>query len=148
MFTVLLTLPTAFFGPPKINIGNGKTATLQGNGPPVLFSAGLFGTMPPAIYSELFKKMKKNVTLVTVDGTQMISADLTKRVSNALGVEKIGFFSHSSFDLDILRSEHIHKAVLCDPIVIPSMSAMPLSSLPVRISSCQYYRFGHRFLRR
>ena len=45
---------SAFFNP-SVKLSNGRTATLNGRGPPVLFSTGLFGTMPQQFYNELIK---------------------------------------------------------------------------------------------
>ena len=36
---------SGFFNP-SVKLSNGRTVTLNGRGPPVLFSTGLFGTMP------------------------------------------------------------------------------------------------------
>lgn len=111
----------SFFAPPRLDVGKGQTATLEGNGPPVVFSPGLFGTMPTFLYRSLFAKMKKNVTLVTLDGLTVVTAESVNRVASALGVEQVGFMSHSSFDVGLLASPRIRSAVLCDPVVLPSL---------------------------
>ena len=56
LIIICLTCVSAFFNP-SIKLSNGKTATLNGQGPPVLFSTGLFGTMPKQFYNQLIKKL-------------------------------------------------------------------------------------------
>lgn len=120
MFPLLPTL-LSFLGPPKVDLASGGKATLIGKGPPVVFSTGLFGSMPTFLYSELFKDLKKNVTIVSVD-RPFTSAQTLEEVCEALGVNEVGFMSHSSFDSSVLTSPYLRRAVLCDPIVIPSVS--------------------------
>ena len=118
---------TSFFGNPTISIGGGRKATLIGTGPPVIFSTGLFGTMPSFFYSDLFKLIKHNVTLVTLD-SGVLNKENVKNVASALGVSEVGFMSHSSFDASVLSSPFIRSAVLCDPIALPSIVGVPFAS--------------------
>ena len=127
MIGLIAVATCTFFGNPSIDIGGGRRAHLAGSGPPVVFSTGLFGTMPGFFYSDLFRLMKQNVTLVTLDGRVTSQNDI-KRVANALGVSDVGLMTHSSFDASVLGSPYIRSAVLCDPIVVPSMVGIPLAS--------------------
>ena len=112
----------AFFAR-SIDVGRGRQATLQGTGPPVVFSTGLYGTMPTFLYNDLFSRMTKNVTLVRVDQA-LVSETALEGVVRALGVDKVGLMAHSSFDVSILASSALRSAVLCDPVAFPAV-AMP-----------------------
>ena len=83
----------AFFAR-SIDVGRGRQATLQGTGPPVVFSTGLYGTMPTFLYNDLFSRMTKNVTLVRVDQA-LVSETALEGVVRALGVDKVGLMAHS-----------------------------------------------------
>lgn len=99
----------------------GKTATLLGSqGPPVLFSPGLFGTMPRQIYTDFLRALARNVTVVVVDGADAVTAPVVDDVARTLAVDRVAFVSHSSFDARILLSDRVGAAVLCDPVVLPS----------------------------
>ena len=39
----------------------------------------------------------------------------------ALAVAQVGFLSHSSFDGRVLDSKRVRRAVLCDPVLLPSV---------------------------
>ena len=62
LFIITLASVSAFFNP-TVKLSNGRTATLNGRGPPVLFSTGLFGTMPQQFYNEIIKIGHKNFYL-------------------------------------------------------------------------------------
>ena len=102
-----------------MDIGKGRKVSLYGKGPPVVFSTGLFGAMPKFLYNDLFRKMGKNVTLVKPSGFG-IGEETMDSICNSLGVEEVGFVSHSSFNPSALSSSRIKRAVLCDPVVLPS----------------------------
>ena len=115
-----LATVSAFFNP-TVKLSSGKTATLNGRGPPVLFSPGLFGTMPPQFYSELIQNLKKNVTVVTFNGVLPIMPKDVFDLADSLKVDTLTYVGHSSFNPEILQSDRINNAVLIDPIVIPSL---------------------------
>ena len=123
MFTklILISLATvsAFFTP-SVKLSNGRTASLKGRGPPVLFSPGLFGTMPPQFYSNVINSLTKNVTVVTFNDVLPITPNDIPDLADSLNVDTLTYFSHSSFNPDILESNRINNAVLVDPIVIPN----------------------------
>ena len=48
----------AFFSP-SVKLQSGRDVKLVGKGPPLLFSPGLFGTMPSFIYNSLIDELKK-----------------------------------------------------------------------------------------
>ena len=117
---ISLASVSAFFNP-TVKLSSGRTATLTGRGPPVLFSTGLFGTMPSQFYSELIQKLKKNVTVVTFNGLMPVTPKDVFDLADTLKVDALTYVGHSSFNPEILESTRINNAVLVDPIVIPSL---------------------------
>lgn len=118
LIIVSLASVSAFFTP-SVKLSNGRTATLNGRGPPVLFSTGLFGTMPQQFYNELIKSLKHNVTIVTFDGVMPIMPKDITDLADSLKVDTITYAGHSSFNPDLLETDRINNALLIDPIVIP-----------------------------
>lgn len=113
----------------SIDVGRGRKATLHGSGPPVVFSTGLYGSMPTFLYNELFARMQKNVTLVRVEQS-LVSENALEGVAKALGVDKVGFMAHSSFDVSVLSSSRLRSVVLCDPVVFPAVGMPSLFGTP------------------
>ena len=62
LFFLGVGVVSGFFNP-SIKMPSGRDITLVGNGPPVVFSSGLFGTMPSQIYSSFINEIKNNVTM-------------------------------------------------------------------------------------
>ena len=114
---------SSFFGPKTLSLERSrKRISLHGQGPPVVFSSGLFGLMPRFLYGDLFQKMTKEVTLVVLNDAAPVTSDIVDDIANTLAVERVGFFSHSSIDSNILtNNDRVHMAVLCDPVVFPAM---------------------------
>ena len=105
-----------------INLNNGRIARLKGSGPPVVFSSGLFGICPHQAYSQLDNLLSRNLTMIHMEGgVKFMTKDDVETVADALQVDQVGFFAHSSFDPSILESSRVKKAVLCDPIGIPQI---------------------------
>lgn len=121
MFPLSLFSLSAFLAP-TVPLRSGGSVTLHGRGPPVLFSTGLFGTMPHWIYSEFFKQMTPNVTMVVLNGPSPLTGDRIEEIADAVAVDRIGFFAHSSTDRLILDSPRVGSVVLCDPVVMPQVS--------------------------
>lgn len=121
LFFLGVGVVSGFFNP-SIKMPSGRDITLVGNGPPVVFSSGLFGTMPSQIYSSFINEIKNNVTIITFNDFGTVNKNDFEDVVNSLGVSKAGFISHSTFDTDVLTSEYLTGAVLCDPIVIPKIN--------------------------
>jgi len=115
-----LATVSAFFNP-SVKLSSGRTATLNGRGPPVLFSTGLFGTMPQQFYNEIIKNLKHNLTIVTMDGTMPITPKVVVDLADSLKVDKLAYIGHSSFNPEILETGRINNAVLVDPIVLPNL---------------------------
>ena len=120
LIIITLASVSAFFNP-SVKLSNGRTATLNGRGPPILFSTGLFGTMPQQFYNELIKNLKHNVTLVTLDGVMPIMPKDIIDLADSLKVDTITYVGHSSFNPHLLETDRINNALLIDPIVIPSL---------------------------
>lgn len=126
IFAIFLLAPcvsSAFLlGGPSSTVrlpNGGGTVGLYGNGPPVVFSSGLFGLMPRRIYTQLFRELRNDLTLVVSQDVTPVTAALVEDMADALSVDHVGFFAHSSFDADILRSSRVGRAVLCDPVTFP-----------------------------
>ena len=121
-FIANMFLVVSSFFTPTIKTSKGDKLTISGKGPPILFSPGLYGTMPPQFYNNFLNKLKKNNTIITYDNYQQLNSESINDVTRAIGVDKISYVSHSSFDPDILNNEIINKAVLLDPITVPNVN--------------------------
>lgn len=120
---ILFTLSCAYaFVNPSIKLDSGKSISLIGKGPPLFLSTGLFGTMPRFFYSDLVNQLKKNLTIVTINGFQPIEKKDIEEVAQTLQVDKLAYLSHSSYFADVLTSEFINSAILLDPINIPKIN--------------------------
>ena len=102
----------------SVTLKSGGTVSLYGSGPPVVFSSGLFNSMPSWLYTELFDNMKRNVTLV-VSPASFLSDKRIDDIADALGAQSVGLFLHSSINPGVLTSKRLSCAVLCDPITLP-----------------------------
>ena len=125
IFTIGIT--SAFFQP-SIKTSSGEKLKVVGQGPPFLISTGLFRTMPSAFYSEFINYLKKNITIISIDSFNPITENTIDQVCNALNVDKIGYIGHSSFFPEVLDNPNIEKAVLMDPINLPSIGFDGLSN--------------------
>lgn len=117
----IITFLLSFFNP-SIKLSSGKSITLLGNGSPVLFSSGLFGTMPSFLYNKFLDDIKKEFTIVNINDITPITQKDINDVTKSLSVDYISYISHSSFNPDILESTKINKAILFDPICIPNLN--------------------------
>ena len=116
---------TATFLAPTVRMDDGRRVSLHGRGgPPVVFSGGLFGTMPHHIYSDLFRRMRSNLTLVVLEDVAPVTAPAISSIADALAVDRVAFLAHSSFDAAILDSDRVESAVLCDPVVLPTVDVL------------------------
>lgn len=127
LIIISLATVSSFFNP-SVKLSNGRTATLNGNGPPVLFSTGLFGTMPQQFYNEVIKYLKQNVTVVTLDGAMPITPKDIIDLADTLKVDSLTYVGHSSFNPGLLETNRINNALLIDPIVIPNLDINGLFS--------------------
>jgi hypothetical protein len=116
-----LTLVDAFFGS-SLKLSSGKTLSLIGKGPPLFFSTGLYGTMPRLFYSNLVDKLKKNMTVVTLDGVNPITKKDIEDVTDTLRVDTMSYLSHSSFNPEVLETNKLNNAILIDPICLPKVN--------------------------
>tara|TARA_Y100000022_G_C13241465_1_gene372614 strand:- start:512 stop:1237 length:726 start_codon:yes stop_codon:yes gene_type:complete len=123
----------AFFAP-SVKLASGKKVNLIGNGPPLLFSTGLFGTMPRSFYNEFINNIKKNYTVITTEGLTRVDENTIDEVCEALNVDKISYLSHSSFLPEVLDSDKINSAVLIDPINIPWISFQGLTNPIIKLN--------------
>ena len=109
------------FMTPSFKLESKKIIYLKGSGPPLLFSTGLFGSMPNFIYSDIQNKLSKNFTLLlNKDYSPFVLQDI-QEIKNELNVDYLSLFSHSSINYKILESPIFNKMVLCDPITNPTI---------------------------
>tara|TARA_B100001741_G_C16553761_1_gene601080 strand:+ start:2855 stop:3550 length:696 start_codon:yes stop_codon:yes gene_type:complete len=113
-----------------VHLNNGNYHKMVGNGPPVIFSSGLFGTMPSFMYNDIIDNLKQNMTLILPSGNP-IGTDTITEIANKLSVQKIGVITHSSFDYEILNNEVVEKAVAIDPVSFPQITLQSRSIKPV-----------------
>ena len=104
---------------PKPKTSSGRELIVVGKGPPVLFSPGLFGTMPKWFYGEFLNNLKKNVSIVTINDFYPLKIDDICEIADSIAVDKISLITHSSFEPNILTCDRLNAAALCDPISIP-----------------------------
>lgn len=121
LFFIFSTIVSGFITP-TVKIESGNKLSISGKGPPLLFSSGLFGTMPRFIYNDFINNLKKNATVITIDGVDTIKETTIDEVCNALLVDKIDYISHSSFFPEVLSNDKINRVVLLDPINLPQIS--------------------------
>ena len=122
--TALLTLGLldSFFPSSVVNLPqSGQKVSLFGSGPPVMFSSGLFGLMPRRLYTNMFTELMGEATIVVLNDIRPVTRQTFEETADTLGVDKMGFFSHSAIDGSILDSDRIESAVLCDPVTIPQL---------------------------
>lgn len=133
MFKILNILLLGFINP-TIKLNSGKKIKLSGSGPPLLFSTGLFGTMPDFLYSNFLSKLKKDFTIITLDSFHPIVKNDIDDIVNSISVNSIAYLSHSSFNYDVIESNKINNAILIDPICIPAISFNGLISRDISIN--------------
>ena len=109
---------------------SGKEVSLFGNGPPTMFSSGLFGLMPRRLYTRLFTELMPRTTLVVLNDARPVTRPTLEEAADALGADTLGFFSHSAIDGSILASPRVERAVVCDPVVVPRIPFLPPPSPP------------------
>lgn len=121
----------ATFLQPSVKLENGRSVKIIGKGPPVVFSTGLYGTMPRQLYNTVINGAKKKVSIVVFEDSSPIMKDDVENAADAIGVNKVGFFSHSAIDLGILKSDRVEKALLYDPITTPQLSILGVDTQEV-----------------
>ena len=110
LLSLMVWMPS-FLGAPRVNLKSGAKASFRGKGPPVVVSTGLYGSMPTLMYSELIRNLQSNLTVVTVN-KPFLTAETLEEVADAIGVDQVGFLSHSSFDAIVLSTAAVKRAVL------------------------------------
>ncbi len=120
---------------PSIKLNSGKKIYIKGNGPPMLFSTGLFGTMPNFLYSNIQNKLSKNISLILTEDYKPLQLKDINEIVNILEVDYISLFAHSSIDATLLTSDKINKAILCDPITIPDINLKGFNNKKIKTDS-------------
>ena len=132
---LLYIIPVMLLGffNPSIKLPSNRNVKLSGSGPPLLFSPGLFGTMPPFIYSDFLNKLKNNLTIITFDDFLPINDKDIYEITDTLCVDSIAYVSHSSFNPKILESERINRAILFDPICLPTLTPFSVNNQEINV---------------
>lgn len=130
---VVASLSLNFF-PTRVPLPGGGSVALYGRGPPVVFSSGLFGTMPHWIYSDFLDLLSRNVTIAIAPGP--LTGARIDEIATALAVDQVGLLAHSSTDRGVLESPRLRASVLCDPVVLPDMT------FPMTVASPSVEPFG------
>ena len=131
MFNLLIF--TISFLNPSVRLQSGRNVELSGTGPPMVFSSGLFGTMPTFLYSNFLNNFKKNLTVVTFKDVNPINSNDIDDLTRALSVESISYLSHSSFNADILENTNLNSIVVMDPICIPELSPFGMARKEINL---------------
>tara|TARA_R110002012_G_scaffold140905_1_gene298613 strand:+ start:4 stop:843 length:840 start_codon:yes stop_codon:yes gene_type:complete len=132
MFNLLTLVSVAFsIFNPTVKLNSGKQLSLVGSGPPVVFSSGLFGTMPRELYGEFISNLKKNVTILSINNVEPISKKDITDIADSIGVDSVSYISHSSFNPEVLESDRINKAILIDPICLPKLNIDGINSVDI-----------------
>ena len=76
--------------------------------------------MPHWIYSDLLNAMTRNMTIAVVNGP--LTGERVAQIADALAVDQVGLFAHSSTSRGVLESPRLRAAVLCDPVVLPDVT--------------------------
>lgn len=123
MFSVFSFLVLGFqLFNPTITLNSGKQVSLVGTGPPVIFSSGLFNTMPRQLYNEFINNLKEKVTIVSINDFTPLTKNDIFDIADGLNVNTVSYISHSSFNPEVLESNRINKAMLIDPICLPKVN--------------------------
>lgn len=115
----------------RLTTPQGKRVEVRGTGPPVLFSSGLYGTMPHWAYSSFLNKVRKRLSIVHVDG--VVGAAELEDLADALGVRTMGAIVHSAVRRDLIASPRLCRAVLLDPVAVPWPFASNQSATPALV---------------
>lgn len=111
--------------------------------PYVVFSSGLFSSMPSGMYSNIRDKLSKNFTLV--ESYSMLWKRDFELLCDKYEQDKLPLIAHSSIDGSILSSYRLQSALLIDPATLPSLSMSGLigthvkARAPVKIISSKLY---------
>lgn len=131
---LLYNLVSSFIFSKNIKLDSGRSVQLSGRGPPVLFSTGLFGTMPRFLYNDFLSNLEKKCTIITFNDYSPLNSDDIDDVVNKICVDKIGYISHSSFNYNILENDKIKSAALLDPICLPEINLNGASKRTINLN--------------
>lgn len=132
MLNFIFTL--GFLAQKNIHLADNSVHKLVGNGPPIILSSGLYGTMPDFMYSDMINSLKTKYTII-LPNSKPITHMTVEEICTSLKVETVGFLSHSSLDPYILESKCLQKAVCIDPVSLPSISFPQIHSFNIESAS-------------
>ena len=111
--------------------------------PYVVFSSGLFSTMPTFFYSMLKNNLAQNLTLI--ESKSLLTKQSFELLCDQFEMDKLPLIAHSSTDAAILSSHRLERAVLVDPATIPALSISGLvrsqvkCRVPVKVITSNAY---------
>jgi hypothetical protein len=107
---------------------------------PVVFSSGLYSTMPSAVYSDLLASVRSQGASV-IDAPTMLTKRGFEDICDEHDVDRLPLITHSSFDARILDSRRIERALLLDPVALPSLgvSGIVAPTISPRAPTCAIY---------
>lgn len=97
----------------------------------LVFSTGLFSSMPLFMYSELVGRLEARYDVVHLGFPA--SAGRLEALCERLNCTQVPLLIHSSFDRGLLRSPAVSRAVLVDPAVVPSRDGWPRELPPLTV---------------
>jgi hypothetical protein len=109
----------------------------------VVFSSGIYGTIPKSVYNNIFASLAQNVSIINAPGP--LNRRKFELLCDEYEQQKLPLIAHSSFDPDILESYRLEKALLFDPATLPLLSTSGLMSVtiqprvPVNIVLSKFY---------
>ena len=92
---------------------------------PVLFSTGLYGIIPSFVYTNVLDSLRSNNANV-INAPKVLTRRVFEEICDQYEVDKLPLMTHSSFDVGILKSHRLEKALLLDPAVLPAFGVSGL----------------------
>jgi hypothetical protein len=111
--------------------------------PPIIFSSGLFSSIPDAFYANVLNDIRENYTVVKAPIA--CSRRTYDEMCDTLGEDKVPLVAHSSLNLDVLKSHRIKSAFLIDPASAPTLSVSGIEQpamecrFPVKVVQSRLY---------
>ena len=104
-----ITIVNAAFFNPLIKLDSGKSISIIGKGPPLLFPRDLFKSMSVSCYNDFINELSRTATVISSDGSTPLVENDIEDIVKTLQVDKITYLSHPSFFPDVLNSQYINR---------------------------------------
>ena len=81
--------------------------------------------MPKYMYTDVIREMvDANLTVAISREMGVLTRRNVEALADAIQVQRIGLFVHSSFDADLLRSDRINSIAMSDPVILPRIQQL------------------------